>query len=84
MRLLPSETTDAVRDRALEGITEALRRQANERIRTAAQPRVNTARALEAMLSPALEAAGVPDPRFRIRLGNGLVVTSDTTQAPPG
>jgi DNA repair ATPase RecN len=73
-----------VRDRALEGVTEALRRQAQRRVRNAAQPRVNTARALEAMLAPALQASGLPDPRFRIHLGNGLVVTSDTTQAPPG
>jgi len=35
---------------------------------------VNTARALEAMLRPPLKAAGVDTPRFRIRVGEQLVL----------
>ncbi len=59
---------------ALTGVQRALRRQAETHLREAMQPRVNTARALEQVLRPALEAAGVDDPSFRIRLGPEVVL----------
>lgn len=77
MRILPSDAPDSLRTRALEAAEAALRSQARQRIRTATQPRVNTARALEKMLRPALIAAGIAEPRFRIRVGTDLVLQPD-------
>lgn len=74
MRIFPSEARAEVRRQALSGVEGAFRRQAEQRIASATQPRVNTARALEAMLTPALEAAGVDSPRIRIRVGERLVL----------
>ena len=74
MRVLPSDMPDAVRRQALGAVREAFQTQAERRLESATQPRVNTARALEAMLRPPLEAAGVDGPQFRIRVGEGLVM----------
>lgn len=74
MQILPSDAPDSLRTRALEAAEAALRSQARRRIRSATQPRVNTARALEEMLRPALIAAGISEPRFRIRVGTDLVL----------
>lgn len=74
MRVLPSDTPDEVRAQALSAVQEAFRTQAERHLDSATQPRVNTARALEAMLRPALRAAGVSSPRFRIRIGEDLVM----------
>jgi hypothetical protein len=74
MRVLPSGLPEAVRTQALGAVKEAFRAQAERRLDTATQPRVNTARALEAMLRPPLKAAGVDTPRFRIRVGEQLVL----------
>jgi hypothetical protein len=77
MRLFPSGAHEEVRKRALAGVQDAFRTQAERRIETATQPRVHTARALENMLTPPLEAAGIPDPRFRIRIGDRLSLHPD-------
>lgn len=77
MRLLPSDTPDSVRARALAGIQGAFLSQAERHVETSTQPRVNTARALEAMLRPALTAAGVESPRFQIQVGQELVMEPD-------
>lgn len=74
MRVLPSDTPGEVRAQALSAVQDAFRTQAERRIDSATQPRVNTARALETMLRPALKAAGVSSPRFRIRIGEDLVM----------
>lgn len=74
MRVFPSDVDEEVRGRALAGVREAFRRQAERRLQSATQPRVNTARALEAMLRPPLKAAGVEQPRFRIRVGDRLML----------
>lgn len=74
MRVLPSDTPDEVRAQALSAVQEAFRTQAERHLDSATQPRVNTARALEAMLRPALKAAGVSSPQFRIRIGEALVM----------
>ncbi len=78
MRVLPSEMPEAVRTRALGAVQEAVRAQAERRLEAATQPRINTARALEAMLRPALKAAGISTPRFRIRVDDELVLRPTT------
>lgn len=74
MRVLPSDTPEAVRTQALSAVKGAFRTQAERHISGATQPRVNTARALRRMLRPALKAAGVSSPRIRIRIGDDLVM----------
>jgi hypothetical protein len=74
MRVFPSDANEAVRTEALSAVEAAFREQAQRHLGTATQPRVNTARALEAMLRPALQAAGLASPRFRIRVGDRLVL----------
>ncbi|MCS3938425.1 hypothetical protein GGP84_001040 [Salinibacter ruber] len=74
MRVLPSDMPAAVRREALGAVKAAFREQAARRLEAATQPRVNTARALKKMLRPALEAAGVEAPQFRIRVGDELVL----------
>lgn len=64
----------SARDAALESVDEAMRAQASAYLQDSSQPRVNTARALELMLTPALQAAGVEEPRFRFILGRRLRV----------
>lgn len=81
MRVFPSEVRADVRKRALDSVREAFRRQAEARIQTATQPRVNTARALQKMLTPPLQAAGLDEPRFRIRVGEQLTLEPPETGA---
>ncbi len=77
MRVLPSDMPEAVRREALGAVKAAFQEQAARRLEAATQPRVNTARALEKMLRPALQAAGVETPQFRIRVGDELVLQSE-------
>jgi hypothetical protein len=77
MRVFPSDVREEVRKRALAGVEAAFRTQAERRLADATQPRVNTARALEAMLTPPLKAAGVDRPQFRIRIGPQLTLTPE-------
>ena len=58
---------------ALKAAQAALRRQAASYLDESTQPRVNTARALEALLTPPLVAAGVEEPRFRFYIGPRLI-----------
>ncbi len=74
MRVLPSDANDQVRAAALSAVEPAFRRQAERRFETATQPRLNTARALETMLRPALQAAGLSAPRFQVRVNDRLVL----------
>ena len=76
MQLFGSQEERAERE-ALGGVRDALRRQGQARLDTATQPRVNTARALEKLLRPVLEAAGVPNPKFRFEIGDELVLQPD-------
>jgi hypothetical protein len=77
MRVLPSDMPAAVRTRALGAVKAAFQQQAERRLASATQPRVNTARAMEAMLRPPLQAAGVEAPRFRMQIGDELVLAPD-------
>ena len=72
MRVFPSEVHEDVRERAMSGVRTAFEKQARAHIRSSTQPRVNTARAIEKILTPSLKAAGIDDPRFRIRIGDRL------------
>lgn len=69
-----SPSSEPARKEALERVEEAIRAQAAAHLQDSSQPRVNTARALEAMLRPPLEAAGVRNPRFSFLLGGRLRV----------
>jgi hypothetical protein len=75
MRLFGSDTHTDVRDKALAGVEGAFRAQARRHLDTATQPRTNTARALQTLLRAPIEAAGIPDPQFRIRIGDDLVLS---------
>ena len=59
---------------AVQRLGEALRAQGDAYLRDAVQPRMNTARTLQQLVTPTLEAMGMADPHFRIRIGDGMVV----------
>ena len=63
-----------VEQKAIKVAEKALRQQARQHLDTSAEPQVNTARAIKKMLTPILQAAGVEDPRFRIRIGPEIVM----------
>lgn len=65
---------EAAERQAIAIIEGAMRRQGVAHISTSYQPRINTARALQHLLSPALQGLGMDDPRFRFRLGEDVVV----------
>jgi hypothetical protein len=77
MRVFPSDVHGAVRQEALAGVKAAFRTQAERHLAGATQPRVNTARALRALLTPPLQAAGVEAPRFRMWVGEHLTLTPE-------
>jgi hypothetical protein len=70
---LPS-SGQAAEHRALGRVNEALRQQGEAHLQSSTQPRVNTAHALQALLTPVLQAAGLPNPRLRFRIGGDLIV----------
>ncbi len=70
---LPGAREEAER-RAIAVIESALRRQGNVHIESSYQPRINSARALQRLLSPALQGLGMAEPVFRFHLGDGLIV----------
>lgn len=72
-RLYPDRRSEVER-KAMSFAQEMLREQAREHLRASSQPRVNTAEALVKMLTPPLQAAGLNDPQFRIRIGPELVM----------
>ena len=59
---------------ALTFAHEALREQGTTYLAESTQPRLHTAEALQRMLTPVLEAAGHPAPRFRFHIGRHLVM----------
>ncbi len=80
MRLFASGAPTEVRDRALASVEQAFRRQAEAHLHAATQPQTNTARALRRLLTAPLQAAGVDDPQFRIRIGDDLVLVPQTSE----
>jgi hypothetical protein len=63
-----------VERRAIAIVEGSLHRQATSHLRESYEPRINAARALERLLSQALEGLGMAEPRFRFRLGGDIVV----------
>jgi len=74
MKLFTGDMEEDVRSSALGQVEATFREQATVRIEQSTQPRVNTARALEAMLTPALVASGWANPRFRFQIEDDLVL----------
>jgi hypothetical protein len=71
-------TAQETERRAIQHLGEALRAQAESHLGEAVQPRLNTAATLRTLLIPVLHEVGLRNPRFRIHVGDGLVVdTSD-------
>lgn len=70
---LPGAQAEAERQ-AIAIIEGALRRQATVHLNSSYQPRINSARALQRLLSRALQGLGMADPVFRYHLGEGLTV----------
>lgn len=69
-----ADGTRALETAALQRVQTALRQQGTAYLQGSnVQARTNTAQALEAMLRPALVAAGVEEPRFRFRLTPEIV-----------
>lgn len=60
---------------ALADLQDVLREQAERHLDTSVQPGVHTAQALQAMLTPPLQAAGLEHPRFRFRVAPDLVLS---------
>ena len=63
-----------VQDEAVRIAEDALTKQAEAHLSDSDQPAINTARALQKLLRPVLQAAGVENPRISIRLGPDLVI----------
>lgn len=79
--ILRSGATTALQAEALSDVQDALREQGQRHLETSDQPAINTGRALAETLRPALQAAGMPDPRFRFRIRGDLVLEPD--RSPP-
>lgn len=73
-RFYDQEKGGEVERQAIRRVQRVLRQQGARHLDDSVQPRVNTAEALETLLTPALEAAGVEAPRFRFRIGPELVM----------
>lgn len=63
-----------VEQQAIRSVRDALEHQAAQHITRSVQPRVNTARAIETMLIPILQAAGIEEPHVTIRVGGGMLI----------
>ena len=59
---------------AIRRVREAMREQALDHVARAGEPRLNTATALEQLLAPVLQAAGLENPRFRFQVGPEVVM----------
>jgi len=77
MKMFTGDMEEEVRQNALSQVREAFRMQAEARLNSTNQPGINTARALQAMLTPPLRAAGLDSPQFRFRIREDLVLTLD-------
>lgn len=74
---LHASSGQRVEQKAIGLVRRALRQQGEQHLARSTQPRVHTAEALEKLLTPMLEAAGLPDPRFRFQIGPEIVWQSD-------
>lgn len=72
--LHPADAERRVTEEALGRLRQGLEAQATAHLEDSVQPRVNSARAIRGLLEPALQAAGVEEPRIRIVDGEGSPV----------
>jgi hypothetical protein len=70
----PATTAQNAQRRAVELLTEALRRQGEAHVQQSSQPQVNTARALRRIAEPVVVNMGIAHPHFRVYLGEGLLM----------
>lgn len=77
-------STQELTQHTLGALGAALRQQGVEHLRDSVQPRLNTALALEKLLAPLLQSAGLRDVHFRFRIGSGVVSAEElkTLQGP--
>lgn len=73
---LHASSGQRVEQRAIRQVRRALREQGEQHLARSTQPRIHTAEALEQLLAPVLEAAGLPHPRFRFQIGPELIMES--------
>src|SRR5690606_17382168 len=73
-----------VEEVTLREVRPAMRASAERYLGRSESLRLNTAGALVHLLTPPLEAAGLPSPRFRFRLPGGAVLELDSAAGPPG
>ena len=69
-----SSSGERVERHALGQVREAMEEQGRRHVGRATEPRLNTAAALERLLTPVLEAAGIADPHFRFKVGPEVVM----------
>ena len=82
---LHSSSGQRVEQLTLRQVRPAMRQSAERYLGQSESPRLNTAEALARLLTPPLQAAGLPAPRFRFHLPNGAVLELDGPPAlPPG
>lgn len=70
--------SDALTRQAFENLQTVIRQQGNAYLRESERPSEFSARAVEAMLRPALEAAGMEEPRIRVVIGESFVWSEPT------
>lgn len=83
LKLFSGDMEATARDKAMAGIQQALRRQAEQRIREGAQAKANTRSALETMLTPPLRVAGLAQPQLTFDFENDAP-QEPVLQAPEG
>lgn len=71
---LHARSGQEVEQQAMEVAQRALREQGNGHLERSAQPRIYAAEALETLLTPVLQAAGMDEPTFRFQIGPELVM----------
>jgi hypothetical protein len=69
--------------RAIQHLNQALYTRAQAHLGQSVQPRLNTANTLEALLRPVLHGIGMRNPTFRVRVGEGMVVETDSPPEHP-
>lgn len=69
-----------LRDEALADLEAVLREQGQRHIYRNVRSIENVARAMVGILTPAFEAAGMEDPRFRFKLADGVILDTSTEE----
>jgi hypothetical protein len=67
-------TAQEAERRAVQQLNDALRAQGESYVRSAVNARVNTATTMRTLLDPPLRSLGIEEPKYRIRIGGGLLL----------